>query len=552
MNETIVIGHRNPDTDAICSAIGYADFKTKIGMEGVFPARCGETNARIDFVLETFGMPKPRLIMDVSPKIEDVMQPNVVFVHPCSTIAEALDQMEMRGIRVLPIQDEQRQCLGLVSIFKASRFFFPSASRVRDTRNIQTTIKNLVRSLRGDLLVGESSDEEKELTLMVAAMTLGEFYNRINNYTGNNLVVITGDREEIQSTAIYSEVDTLIVTGGFQMAPKLLDLARDAGVNVIVSPHDTVTTAALCRGAMEVRHAMDSEFTAFQKSDRLSRVRDTAARSTQSGFPVLDDSGRMTGFLTKTDFLKKVDRRLILVDHNEWSQAVAGAQELPVMEIIDHHRIGNLSTRDPILVRNEPVGSTSTIVAECFFERDVPLEPSIAGLLLAGLVTDTLNLSSPTTTQRDATVLRKLETIANIDATRFIEQVFASGSILVTREPADAITADCKEYEEEAERFSVAQIEELGFTEFLNRKAEIQNALGAYRAKNGYLFSALMVTDVVQNNSLLLLSLDDRFEPEVTYPEFDDDVFEMRGVVSRKKQLIPFLTDLIRQTPLTP
>jgi manganese-dependent inorganic pyrophosphatase len=249
--------------------------------------------------------------------------------------------------------------------------------------------------------------------------------------------------------------------------------------------------------------------------------------------------------LSKSDFLKKVDRRLILVDHNELTQAVLGADQVEIIEVLDHHRIGAFTTQQPILFRNEPVGSTSTIVADCFFRTGVELPQSIAGLLLAGLVSDTLNLTSPTTTPRDAEILARLEKIAQVDATRFTDQLFSSGSVLTSKPAAQAITTDCKEYAERGHRFSVAQIEEVGFEQFDRRKAEVSQALELYRAGNGYLFSALMVTDVVGQNSLLLLAAPPKFLETVAYPEKETGVFSLKGVVSRKKQLLPFLTDCL-------
>jgi manganese-dependent inorganic pyrophosphatase len=253
----------------------------------------------------------------------------------------------------------------------------------------------------------------------------------------------------------------------------------------------------------------------------------------------------VVGMLSKSDFLKQIRRRLILVDHNELSQAVQGADQMEIIEVIDHHRIGAFTTHQPILFRNEPVGSTSTIVADCFFQTGVELPESIAGLLLAGLVSDTLNLTSPTTTPRDAAVLTRLEAIAKVDATRFTEKLFSSGSVLTTKSAPQAITTDCKEYSERGHRFSVAQIEEVGFEQFQARKTEVASALEAHRSNHDYLFSALLVTDVVVQNSLLLVAGASGFLKTIGYPEREPGIFELNGVVSRKKQLLPFLTDCL-------
>ena len=238
---------------------------------------------------------------------------------------------------------------------------------------------------------------------------------------------------------------------------------------------------------------------------------------------------------------------MILVDHNELSQAVQGAHEVEILEIIDHHRIGALTTQQPILFRNEPVGSTSTIVADCFFRYGVELPGPLAGLLMAGLASDTLNLTSPTTTARDMEVLGRLERLSGINARDFTEKLVASGSLLTHKEAPQAITTDCKEYEENGVRFSVAQIEEIGFTQFWKRKAELLAALEAYRGSRDYLFSSLLVTDVNTQSSMLLLAGDALVMEQIDYTRAEPGIFELSQVVSRKKQLLPYLTHCLQR-----
>ncbi|HHY84583.1 MAG TPA: putative manganese-dependent inorganic diphosphatase [Verrucomicrobia bacterium] len=548
MSEILVIGHRNPDTDSICSAIGYAEFKRRTGTPDAVAARCGDTNDRIDFVLNTFRMPPPRFVADVSPKVSDVMQRDLVYVKPSATAAEALQLMDERGIRIMPVLDEARRCRGLLSLFKLSKFLFPAANRLVDSRRVLSSLRNLAQTLHGELLVAFDPDREEELIMMIGAMSSGSFALRLEKFLREKLLVVVGDREDVQETAIREGVRVIVVTGGLKVEKRIVEAARRKRVSVISCPHDTATTAALCRAAVAVRHVLNEEFLSFPEQASLKAVREEATSSGYQVFPVLNAEGETVGILSKTDFLKTVNRKLILVDHNELSQAVQGADEVEIIEIIDHHRIGALTTSQPILFRNEPVGSTSTIVADCFFRHGVELTPPIAGLLLAGLVSDTLNLTSPTSTPHDAEMLRRLERIARVDAREFTEKLFASGSLLTLKPARQAITTDCKEYRENGVAFSVAQIEEIGFDQFWKRKAELLEALETYRRKRAHYFSALLVTDVTSQNSLLAVAGEQEFLDRIGYPRLEPGVFELRDVVSRKKQLLPYLTHCLRQS----
>lgn len=548
MSEILVIGHRNPDTDSICAAVAYADFKHRTGLRNVVAARCGEVNERTQFVLRSFNVPAPVFVADVSPKVRDVMQANVISVPPRTTAVEALAVMDERNIRVLPVLDHDRRCRGLLSVFKASKFLFPSPNRIFDSRRVVASIRSLARTLNAKMICAFEPDREEDLVLMVGAMKAASFASRLPNYAPEKILVVVGDREEIQRLAVDGRVRAIVVTGGLDISPEIRELAQRNEVTLLLCPHDSATTAMLCRAAITVDHVLRQDFLTFRADERLREVQAVAAESSFQAFPVLDDDDRVVGMLSKSDFLKKVDRRLILVDHNELSQAVHGADQVEILEIIDHHRIGAFSTSQPILFRNEPVGSTSTIIADGYCRYGVPLTPSIAGLLLAGLVSDTLNLTSPTTTKRDAEILAWLEEKAGVNAAEFTTKLFNSGSVLVFQPPERAITTDCKEYLEDGRRFSVAQIEELGFDVFWKSKPAIRKALEDYRLANGYLFSALFVTDVGAQSSLLLVAGPEKLIQAVKYPEAAPGVFELAGIVSRKKQLLPYLTETLSHT----
>jgi manganese-dependent inorganic pyrophosphatase len=547
MNEVLVMGHRNPDTDAICSAIGYAEFKRRTGMPEAVAARCGDTNDRIDFVLQTFGVASPRFVADVSPKVRDVMETEVFSVTPETTAADSLGLMDLHNVRILPVLDADRRCLGLLSLFKLSKFLFPAANRLIDSRRVLSSLNGLTCTLGGQLLVGPEPWREEELFLTIGAMAFESFAKRLEHHQREKLAVVVGDRTNVQRHAIAEGVRVVIVTGGLPVEPEIIRAAEHHQVGIISSPHDTVTTAALCRSAVAIRHMLNEEFLSLREDAPLNLVKATALASGYAAFPVTDDDGRTTGILSKTNFLKPVERKLILVDHNELSQAVQGANEVEIVEIIDHHRLGSMTTQQPILFRNEPVGSTCTIVADCFFRHSVELPPPIAGLLLAGLVSDTLNLTSPTTTARDREILLRLERTAGVNAREFTDKLFASGSVLTLKPAWQAITIDCKEYAEKGDSFSVAQIEEIGFDQFWKRKDELQVALEEYARNRKCLFASLLVTDVVRQNSLMLVAGSRAFIDMIDYPPTAPGVFELLDVVSRKKQLLPYLTHCLQK-----
>jgi len=547
MSEVLVIGHRNPDTDAICSAIAYAEFKRRTGLPEAVAARCGDTNDRIDFVLQRFGVPAPRFIADVTPKVGDVMETRILSVAPESTAADALGLMDEHNLRVLPVLDSSRICRGLVSLLKISKFLFPTASGQSDSRRLLTSMENLAQTLSGKLLLSHDPDQEEDLILMIGAMGLESFAKRLELYPRRKLAVVVGDRWDIQNLAIREGVRVIIVTGGLEVESKTIDAAQKQKVSLLSSPHDTATTAALCRGSISVKHVLDEDFLGFNADASLAKVKSLATASGFAAFPVLDGQGRAVGILSKSHFLNKFSRKLILVDHNELSQAVAGADEVEILEIIDHHRIGSFTTHQPILFRNEPVGSTSTIVADCFFREAVELPPEIAGLLLAGVVSDTLNLTSPTSTPRDSHVLQLLEKISGVNAREFTEKLFASGSLLTLKAVPQAVTTDCKEYVEDGVRFSVAQIEEIGFDQFWPRKEELLAALENFRSKRNFFFAALLVTDVATQRSLLLVVGSADLIQQIDYPRVEPGIYELRDVVSRKKQLLPYLTHCLEQ-----
>lgn len=549
--QTIVIGHKNPDMDSICAALGYAELKRLQGWEDVLAARAGATNERIDFVLEKFGVEAPELVTDVSPRVRDVMQRNVVSVHADTPLYDAIQLIERYRLRGLPVVDDHKRCLGLINAFKVTHHLFPSREEAHATRSVFASLSDITRTLGGSPVCGNLSNEPVEHFLVVGAMRQDSFAPRLAKYArdNRNVVVFVGDRPHIQQIAIENRVAAIVVTGGARVEPEVEMAARAAGVTLISSPSDTATSVLLSRGAVRSRHMLETDFLAFQHDVRLSEARHRAADSSAFVFPVLDDHGALCGILSKSDFIKNIPRQLILVDHNELDQAVRGAEQIPIVEILDHHRLGGFTSSTPVLFWNNPVGSTSTIVTLCYQQNQIPVPPQIAGILLAGLMSDTLNLKSPTTTQTDRVIRDNLAKAAGVDPDEFARELFSVGSPLLTLTAEQAISADSKPYTEHGHRFIVAQIEELTFTHFPERRDSLLAALKQQQAQGGFLFSALLVTDITTQSSLLLIAGHERFQAQITYPQVSPNIWQLDGVVSRKKQLLPYLIDCLGKMP---
>ena len=542
---TIVIGHKNPDMDAICSAIGYAAFKTASGTPNVQPARCGNTNERIDFGLGRFGFEAPVFLSDVYPRIEHVMERDVVSAHCKSPVYEAMTRIGESRFRGLPVVDDERRCLGLISAFKLSQYLFPPLERISSARVVDASLADIQKSIHGKLLAGPSDSEVRPHDLVVAAMHTATFTKRLSHLNLKATVLIVGDRWNIQEISIKAGVRALVIPNYSSPKKSVLSLAEKHGVSLITSPYDTATTVLLARAAVSSEKMLQPKFTSLQADMPLREARADVTMSSQFAFPVLGPEGRLEGIVSKSDFLKPVPHQLILVDHNELSQAVSGADEVPVVEILDHHRIGVAPTHQPILFLNRPVGSTCTIVGGCYQQAGIPIPKNVAGLLMCGLISDTLNLSSPTTTDVDRAMMKDLARLSGVTPSDLASEIFSVGSPLLTMSSGQAVTADCKEYIERGFRFSVSQIEELSFSHLSEKRGELIAALESYRQSKDYFFSTLLITDVNTQNSILLLCGPDNFTRLIDFPDEEPGAWKLDGVVSRKKQLLPYLTTLL-------
>jgi manganese-dependent inorganic pyrophosphatase len=551
---TYIIGHKNPDADAICSAIAYTAFKEASGQKGYVAARCGNSNARIDAILQRFGATLPEFVGDVTPRVEDIMQSSPFVISTDDTCAHALELLDKYDLRALPVINREGRLEGYVSIFGLGDYFIPKPKRTTSMRKVTSSIKAIIESIRGTAVTTFDAETVSDLYVRIAAMELASFgkTQTIEGIPDSKSIIVVGDRDDVHRRAIEVGVRLIIVTGGHRMKESTLAAAKTAKVSVAYADTDSATTAWSVRASTLISGLIQKDAPQFHPQEKLSVVRRRIIQSNALICHVVDEDGKLIGVFSKSDILKPVRTRLVLVDHNELSQAVDGASEVEITEVVDHHRLGNPHTAQPILFLNRPLGSTCSIIADMFRTAGLKPSPQIAGLMMCGIISDTLLLQSPTTTPLDSDLLNWLSRLADTDARALADMMFNAGSVLANLSPEAAVRADCKLYHEGERRFSVAQVEELGFNNFWKCSESLLEALEKYRKENGLNFSTLLVTDIDTQSSLLLVRGEAEVIQAITYPQKQPPfIFDMPGIVSRKKQLLPFLTSLLGQTSST-
>ncbi|MDT8441084.1 MAG: putative manganese-dependent inorganic diphosphatase [Desulfuromonadales bacterium] len=538
---TYVIGHRNPDSDSICSAIAYAELCRRQGRERVLPARAGTVNRQTEFILESFEQSAPVLLTDVFPRLRDILTGEPVTIAADRPLIEAMELMRRHDIRMLPVVEDDGTPLGALILKRLpEHLFLPRQGR--PIRQVLTSPASIQACLQGTPLFLPDAARVELLDLYVGAMAEPTFRTALQQTDLQRVVVLTGDREEIQRVAVDFGVRMLIVTGGLPVDAALLATARERGVAVLQSPFDTATSALLARMSTPVRHLVSDDVPQVDPDDRVESLRRLLLRGSVPGALVVDGGGRLSGVATKSNLLRSSATRLILVDHNELSQAVPGADQVEIDEVIDHHRLGNFHTDAPIRFINQPLGSTCSVVAGLYRQAGLEPEPKIAGLLMAGLLSDTVLLKSPTTTDIDRELLDWLSSLAGLDPFEFGNRMFRAGSALgADADIQSLLTADFKEYQLEERRIGIGQIEVVAVQEFAERQTEFAVGLGQLLAQRQLSLAGLLVTDIVAQTSQLLVCGDADLVEQVGYPRLGPQLFELKGVLSRKKQLMPHL-----------
>jgi len=403
-----------------------------------------------------------------------------------------------------------------------------------------------VKTLGAQPVTTFEEDTVFQAQIAVAAYEFDAFREHIGAMPPANTIVLVGNREDVQDCVIERKVRVLIVTGGKPIRRELKQKASANGVSILISPYDTSTSSWLALYSSPVGCTGDRSLEPVKEGDYIGAVRERLLASVSRSVPVVDAAGCVAGVLSQSDLMREADTELILVDHNELSQAVDGAGHYRILEIIDHHRLGNMHTSTPITFLNRPVGATSTIIAGLYQDCRVPMRKEIASILLAGILSDTVILRSATTTDTDRRTAEYLSTLTDLPIDEFGREIMAAAS-MVARRPVDEILAlDRKHFGEGKGAFTVSQVEVTSMAEILDRRDEILEGLARQQARTGNLFTALMVTDITELDSTLFVQGDPVFLARIRYPKMDENVFLLKGVLSRKKQLVPCLTELIR------
>jgi len=543
-----VFGHRNPDTDAICSALAYADFLRQTTRPDAIAACCGTPNERTEFVLRKAGIASPKIMMDVRPELEDVCNRDPITATKGDVFFEVYQRMLDHGVRAIPVLDEEHNVTGIVTLLDLLQLMLRGGVDPIKSREVRTTLDKVVDVIGGSYQHSVDTGRVDELVVTVGAMSADGFTSRVRAFPSERLLVVSGDRPTIQLPAIETGARALVVTGGYQLSSGLLQLAEARGVTVINSPYDTATTTMRIKAAHLIDSVINPEFMKLPARMPVANARQQVYRSPQMVFPVVEGN-RLVGVISKSDLVHPPRPQLVLVDHNEISQAVQGADEADVLEVLDHHRLGgSLKSTNPIRFNMEPVGSTCTLVAKMFRSADIKPTAGIALCMASGMISDTLNLRSPTATDVDRDLLRWLQKYCEVNLDQFAGEFFQVGSALRSCDSDQVVREDCKEFEESGIRFSISQIEEIGFDLFWRRKEELSQSLEQLAAASGLEFSALLVTDISSNGSLLLMSREPEGWEEINYPQLEDRLYQLDEVVSRKKQLLPLICSLLEAT----
>ena len=546
MNKTAyIIGHRNPDTDAVVSAVSYAKLKNLLGMPEYKAARAGHLNPQTSYIFDKFNVPRPEYLPDLIPKVKFFMQNEIQTVTEDSSIWESIALMEKNENRVMSVVDNDGKYCSLLHYSGFAKGVLSILNPEKKHR-FPTTIKLIQKTLNAQpIYIAGDADSTFKASIHVASSSIETFEKRLAAHSSEDIVVIASDRKDIHKICIEHKVKLLITTSNCVIDKELKSLAEKNGVSVIVSPYSTAPTSMLIAYSMPVSSIGDADIKTVQVNDSVSKIKDILKDAHCKYLPVVDENSKVVGMISEHDLMKEPNIEVILVDHNELSQAVEGVEHYKIQEVVDHHRIGAISTKNPITFINRPVGSTSTQIAGMYQEYKIAIPKDIASLLLCGILSDTLILQSATTTNVDIEMAEYLSSITDLDIKELGNEILIAGSNISGREAGELVRQDLKEYSEGKVVYTVSQIEVGNTKEVLTRKEEFIKELEIECRSRKALFSCLLVTDITTLSSIMLIHSDPKFEQFINFPKQEDNAYYLQGVVSRKKQLIPLLTERV-------
>ncbi len=536
---TYIFGHRKPDTDSVASAIALSYLKNKRGHK-TMPVVLDNINKETEFVLDYFGIKHPEFLNDVKLKIEDVSYYKDCFICEKQSIKNAYEYIKEKGITGVPIVDDNGKLLGLVTVKMIGNELISG-----DFTQLKTSYNNILDTLNGKEVL--RCREELEGELLTAAFRSSTILNTIQ--LNENNIVIVGDRHSIIEYAVQSKVQLLVVVGGEQVKPEHLELAKKNNVSIISTEYDTFHTAKLIGLSGYVGTLLhNARIEKINEKDYLDSFMELSSKQGYNNYPVVNKKGKCVGLIRVTDIKEKNRKKVILVDHNEAAQSVVGLDEAEITEIVDHHKIGDLTTNNPINFRNMKVGSTNTIIYMLYTESGIKIPKDIAGVMLSGIISDTLKFTSPTTTEMDKNVAHILARIAEIDIDKYSIEMFKAGTKLEGKTTEEIVLSDMKVFPIDEEKIAVAQVFTLNSEEILNNKKEYIQVLDNLSNSKGYSITMLCLTDIIKNGSYILYNTayEEKVKEALELNEIHQGIY-VDGVLSRKKQIVPKLMGYIKK-----
>ena len=539
--KVFVIGHKNPDTDSICSAIAYAALKNKTD-DGVFvPKRAGEVNNETKYVLDFFDVETPEFIGHVGTQVKDVEIKPTPSLNEGISLKNAWNKMRDLRESTMPIVND-----GVLEGIISVKDIATANMDIYETRILaisHTKYTNVLDAIDGTMIVGDSEEEITEGKILIGAANP----DLLENYVEDGDMLLTGNRFENQLCGIEMNAGCIVVCTGAPISKTIQKLAKENNCKIISTPHDTLMVARLISQSAPVRYFMKKDhLITFSREDFISDIRDTLAKIRHRDFPVLDRDGKYCGMLSRRSLLNMDNKKIILVDHNEKGQAVDGIDEAEILEIIDHHRLGSMETALPVFFRNQPVGCTGTIIYDLYQENNVEVDKKIAGLLCSAIISDTLMFRSPTCTPKDKKAAEELAKIAGVEIQEHAEKMFRAGSSLADKTPEEIFYQDFKKFSGNDKNFGAGQISSMDKTEL----EQLRPKIAAYMegaVKEGEMLFFLLTNILTESSDLVFAGEGAKELVETAFGEPEENWVHVPGLVSRKKQFVPSVLHVLQQ-----